>query len=162
MKYVGVVVVVAAMLAGSLAIAQDSESSTTTSADLLGKPKTVTVPEDSTIILGHGDTKRVYFKHRFKSITLSDETVVSAVPSSDHVIEFTGLAAGETSVTTEREDGQKDRVAVITTVGTPHLVKFYGRHGRARTDTGEATGDSSDLAGFRGIYCNEVGCGPRP
>jgi hypothetical protein len=133
---------------------------TTSREDIFGAPRTMTVPEDGTIIIGHSVTKNVYFRYPFKSITLGDDTVVKAVPVSNHVIAFTGLAAGESSVTVERENGVKDKVAVVTTTGSASTIRIYpGKSGKRRSDNNEATADNLGRNGYYTVICNDIGCG---
>lgn len=117
-------------------------------------------PDNGNILVQFGQYVRIYFKYPIKSVRLNDEFTVKAIPETDHIIRFTGLSPGETSMTIEQSDGTETEWGIVTATSAPHLVKVYGWHGRARNDTGEATSDSPNFTGYIAIQCNEVHCGP--
>src|SRR4051794_28733306 len=114
-----------AALAGVVAIiclpvpasAQD-RSGPISSRDLIGT-STVPAPENGDIVVKFGEAIRVYFKQPIKAIRLDDEFAVKAVPQSDHIVEFTGLAPGRSKLILERNDGGSSSFGLVTVVREP-------------------------------------------
>jgi hypothetical protein len=140
------------------AIAQDQGA--ITERNVLTQP-TVPAPQNGDIIIRVGRATRVYFKHPFKTVRLGDEYSAKAIPESDHIIAFTGLAPGHSSLTVEGNDGREIRFGVVTVVSEPHVVKIY-RPEKVNPVSGELRQDSVEASGFVSIRCNEVGCGDAP
>jgi hypothetical protein len=129
----------------------------TTSADVLSQ-NIIPAPENGNIVVKFNDTVRVYFKRPIKSVRLEDGMLVSAEPKSDHVIAFTGLSPGKSSVTIEAKDGSNDVFGVVTVVREPHDVRVYQQEQVNRV-TGERRWDSSSaIGGYVVLSCNELGC----
>lgn len=83
---------------------------------------------------------------------------MTAIPKSDHVIAFTGLAPGVSKVTIESKDGTNDTYGLVTIVREPHVVKIYQR-GEINRVSGERRSDSSSaIGGYVSLNCNEIGC----
>ena len=157
----GAVVICASPVA---AIAQDQGQ--ITSKDVLTQPAKPAPESGGDIIVKFGDSVRIYFKRPIKSIRLGDDLTVKAVPESDHVVEFRGLAPGRSEVTVESPDGQRSSWGMVTVVRETHEVRIYGQvrshnaggaDGVILTPSGEPTSDkvSSD---YRSVLCNEVSC----
>lgn len=129
----------------------------TTSVDVLDQ-KVIPAPEDGNIIVRFGDTTLVYFKRAVKAVRLDDDPLVRAVPKSDHVIAFTGVSPGESTVTIENVDGKSRTIGLVTVVRDPHVVKIYQSREINRV-TGERRQDSvSAIGGYVMLSCNEIGC----
>lgn len=129
----------------------------TTSGDVLTQA-VLPAPENGNIIVKFGESTQIYFKRQIKSVHLDDDLLVKAVPKSDHVIEFTGLAPGKSSVTVESRDGSSDAFGLVTVVREPHIVKIYQR-GQINQVSGERRSDSSSaIGGYVTLSCNEIGC----
>ncbi|UGA47137.1 hypothetical protein [Bradyrhizobium quebecense] len=129
----------------------------TTSADVLTQ-EVVPAPENGNIILKFRDTTQVYFKRQVSAVRLDDDLLVTAIPKSDHVIAFTGLAPGVSKVTIESKDGTNDTYGLVTIVREPHVVKIYQR-GEINRVSGERRSDSSSaIGGYVSLNCNEIGC----
>jgi hypothetical protein len=119
---------------------------------------TVPAPENGNIIVRFGEATRVYFKRPIKSIKLEDELVVHAVPQSDHIVAFTGLAPGKSTVTIESTSGASDSWGLVTVVRDPHVVRVY-QPSQTNKQTGERRSDSSsDIGGYVALQCNEIKC----
>lgn len=130
-----------------------------TSADVLGQ-RVIPAPENGNIILKFRDAgpTQVYFKRPIKAVHLDDDLMVTAIPKSDHIIAFTGLAPGRSNVTIESKDGTSDTYAMVTVVREPHDVKVYQSR-EINKLTGERRSDSvSAIGGYVTLICNEIGC----
>jgi hypothetical protein len=144
-----------------------------TNRDVLTQPVTP-APENGDIILKFGDSTRIYFKHPIKLVKLEDELSVRAVPQTDHIVKFTGLAPGRSSITVESTDGRSSSWDLVTVVREPHEIKMYvpspsARNGGNRSgitimDNGNngITSQTSDSADYQSVLCNEVSCTPPP
>lgn len=131
----------------------------TTSADVIDQP-VIPVPENGNIILKFRDAAptHVYFKRPIKAVHIDDDLLVTAMPKSDHIIAFSGLSPGRSSVTIESTDGKKETYALVTVVRDPHDVKVYQGREINRV-TGERRSDSvSAIGGYVTLSCNEIGC----
>jgi hypothetical protein len=138
------------------ALAQDR----TVSENYMQTLPVVAAPTNGDIILKIGDPARIYFKHPIKSVRLDDEFSVKAIPQSEHIIVFTGLAPGHSSLAIEGTDGRETRWGLVTVVSEPHVVKIY-MPSKVNRLSGELRKDSVDASGFVSIHCNEIGCDPR-
>jgi len=129
----------------------------TTSADVISQP-VIPAPENGNIILRFRDTTQVYFKRPISAVRLEDDSLVSAIPKSDHVIAFTGLSPGVSKVTIESKNGTSDTYGLVTVARDPHTVKIYQR-GEVNRQTGQRRSDSSSaIGGYVTLNCNEIGC----
>lgn len=146
-------VLAAAMLLSGGAAAQDG---VITERQVATQPL-IPAPEDgSAIIVNFDNAARVYFKHPIKSIRIDDQFAIKAVPQSEHIIEFTGLAPGETRVVMERRDGKGDIVARVNVVSDPHRVRIFKPQALNRV-SGELRQDQAG-AGHETLYCNQIRC----
>jgi hypothetical protein len=170
----GIFVICAAVLAASPSIAQ--EKRTTSDQDVL-TAGTSPAPENGAIILQFGQQSLIYFKKPFKTIRLGDPLSVGAVPQSDHIVSFTGLAPGNSTVTLESADGKETSTwGIVTVVRAPHEVKIYvpspkEKGGDVVTRSGVTIVTNNNLgtqakeadeAEYKSLLCNEVGCVPVP
>ncbi|MCS3690961.1 pilus assembly protein N-terminal domain-containing protein [Bradyrhizobium elkanii] len=129
----------------------------TSSGDVISQ-STSPVPEDGNIILKFGDTAQIYFSRPIKSVRVEDGLLVRADPKSDHIIAFTGLSPGRSSVTIESTNGSTATYSLVTVVREPHVVKIY-RPASINQVTGERRSDSSSaIGGYVTMSCNEIGC----
>lgn len=130
----------------------------TTSGDVIAQP-VVPAPEDGNIILKFRDTPtQIYFRRPIKAVRIEDDLLVSAEPKSDHIIAFTGLSPGRSSITVESKDGTSTTYGLVTVVREPHLVKIYQRT-EINRQSGERRSDSSSaIGGYVTLNCNEIGC----
>lgn len=118
----------------------------------------IPAPESGNIILKFGESSRVHFKHPIKAIRIDDEYAVKAVPETDHVVLFTGLAPGKSSISIESKEGQSSTWGVVTIVRELHDVKIY-RPAQTNSQSGELRRDSTDnSSGYIVLRCNEIGC----
>ena len=128
-----------------------------TSADVLDQA-VIPAPENGNIIVRYGETTQIYFKRSIKTVRLDDDLLVRAVPRSDHVIAFTGVSPGRSSVIVETTDGSSQTFGLVTVVREPHVVKIYQGREINRV-TGERRQDSvSAIGGYISLSCNEIGC----
>lgn len=128
----------------------------TTSADVLTQPA-IPAPEGGNIIVKFGDTTSIYFKRPIKAVHLDDDLLVKVEPKNDHILAFTGLAPGRSSVTVESKDGANDTYGLVTVVSEPHEVKIY-RPSAVNRQSGELRQDSTGNGGYYTIRCNEISC----
>jgi hypothetical protein len=153
---------VLAVALGSLgAAAQDRN--VTTERQVAAQPVLPAPESDSAIIVNFGSASRIYFKHPIKAIRIDDQFALKAVPQSEHIVEFTGLAPGETKVVLERKDGKGDVVALVNVVSDPHPVRIFKSQSVNRV-SGELRQDQAG-SGHETQYCNQVRCeyvAPRP
>jgi len=144
-----------ALLIGAPALAQNQGQ--VTSRDVLTEAPTP-APENGNIIVKFGDATRIYFKRPIKSIKLEDPLAVKAIPETDHIVQFTGLAPGKSAVTIESADGSTDSWGIVTVVREPHQVRIY-QHEQVNKQTGERRSDSSSaIGGYVSLQCNEIKC----
>lgn len=166
MKLLFLSVAICALITGQ-ASAQDNPSGPpreragpTDSRNVLEQP-IIPAPEGrNSIVLKFRDQAptQVYFKRPIKSVRISDELMITAVPKSDHIIAFSGLSPGDTNVIVESKDGSRETVAFVTVVSPVHDVKIY-QSGQINQVTGERRSDSSSaIGGYVVLSCNEVGC----
>jgi hypothetical protein len=172
MKFAGLLVVTA--LAAAVVTPSSAQEKRTTSEQDVITQGTIPAPEGD-IILSFGQTAQIYFKRPFKSIRLGDPLTVAAVPQNDHIVAFTALSPGISSVTLESADGRSTTTGNVRVMRSIHEVRIITP---APTDkTGELMGRSnvtidmrqieanakaSAEADYRALLCNDVGCQPVP
>lgn len=102
----------------------------------------------NTISMTVGQAQQLKFPEPFDQVRMSSETVVAALPVTDHLLTLQGLAAGET-IMTVLAGGKTLYSAVIAVSSEPgHLVRIYG------------TGKNDDAnAGHVAVFCDPFGCG---
>ncbi|WP_247369154.1 pilus assembly protein N-terminal domain-containing protein [Bradyrhizobium sp. 18] len=144
--------------AASLPVFAQDQTQATGTRDVLNQP-VVSAPEKGDIILKFGDATRIYFKKPIKRITIHDEALVKAVPQTEHVVEFRGLAPGRSAITVENANGQSSSWDVnVLVVSEPHVVRIYQRE-QINRQTGERRSDSSSaIGGYVALRCNEIRC----
>lgn len=136
---------------------------------------TVPAPDNGAIQLSFGQSVQVYFRSAFKSIRIGDPLTVSATPQNDHIVTFTGLSPGTSSVTLEGADGKGNAFATIKVVRPIHEVRVYTLAPSGKNADGGKTSAvtivnnaganearASDDADFRSLLCNDAGCQPVP
>src|SRR5207248_431131 len=111
------------------------------SGDVLAR-QVMPAPENHDIILKFGESKQIYFKDAIKAIKLNDESSVRAMPQTDHVVAFTGVSPGRSTITIESRNGVNERWGVVTVVNDLHDVRIYVQS-QINKQTGEHRSDSS-------------------
>jgi hypothetical protein len=160
MKHLIVTLSVAMATVIAPASAQDRGSAPMRSSEVLTQ-QVVAAPENGNIIVRFGETTEVYFKRAIKTVRLDDDMLVRAIPKSDHVIAFTGVFPGRSSVVVETTNGSSQTFGLVTVVREPHDVKIY-QSGKINQVTGERRSDSSSaIGGYVMLSCNEIGCSER-
>lgn len=166
----------AALIALTLSPVAAQERRVATDQDVITQG-TIPAPEHlgGVILLSFGQSAQVYFKQAFKSIRLGDPLTVSASPQSDHIVTFTGLAPGTTSVMLGSADGKFTSYATVTVARPIHEVKVITPPPRDKTNdllgrnnvtvdmrALEASTRSSAEADYRSLLCNDIACQPVP
>jgi hypothetical protein len=146
------------------AAAQDQRP--TTSGDVLSQP-VVPAPESGDIILDFGETTNLYFRHAIQSLKLEDDSIVRAVPRTNHVVAFTALYPGKSFVSIQGADGKESRFGVVTVTHHLHEVKVYvppKQQTRINAQIVIQNGETQEskqatgAAGYYSVLCNEIGC----
>ena len=137
-----------------------AQSGRTTEKEVMTQPVTP-APENGDIIVRFGETVLIYFRLPVKTVRLDDEYSVKAVPQSDHIISFSGLAPGHSTLTVESVNGTSSSWGLVTVVRDPHEVRVYTPH-KVNPVSGENRQSAINSAGYFSMYCNEVSCAPVP
>lgn len=147
----------AALIVSAAAVAQTAQDSGITTERQVASQPVLPAPDvGSAIIVNFGSSTKIYFKHAIKTIRVADGLAVRAIPQSENIVEFTGLAPGETRVTLERKDGKGDVVADVMIVSDPHPVRIFKAQSLNRV-SGELRQDQAG-SGHETQYCNQIKC----